>query len=55
MEVEAIKRFADSLGLARFHLLGYSGGGFMSLAFAGAHPRRLLSLALFEPASVPGG
>ena len=30
------------------------GGGFVSLAFAGAHPDRLLSLELFEPASVPG-
>ena len=28
--------------------------GFVSLAFAGAHPERLRSLALFEPASVPG-
>jgi pimeloyl-ACP methyl ester carboxylesterase len=54
MEVEAVVRFADSLGLARFHLLGYSGGGFVSLAFAGAHPERLLSLAVFEPASIPG-
>ncbi|MDQ6898470.1 MAG: alpha/beta hydrolase [Candidatus Dormibacteraeota bacterium] len=53
-EVEAMARFADSLGLERFHLLGYSGGGFVSLAFAGTHPERLLSLALFEPASVPG-
>ncbi len=53
-EVEAVARFADSLGLARFHLLGYSGGGFVSLAFAAAHPERLLSLALFEPASIPG-
>ena len=54
MEVDAVTRFADSLGLDRFHLLGYSGGGLVSLAFAGAHPGRLLSLALFEPASVPG-
>lgn len=54
MEVEALARFADSLGVDRFHLLGYSGGGFISLAFAGAHPERLLSLALFEPASIPG-
>lgn len=53
-EVEAVVRFADALGLGRFHLLGYSGGGFVSLAFAGTHPDRLLSLALFEPASVPG-
>ena len=54
LEVEALERFADSLDLGRFHLLGYSGGGFVSLAFAGAHPERLLSLALFEPASIPG-
>lgn len=54
-EVEAVARFADSLSLSRFHLLGYSGGGFVSLAFAGAHPERLLSLGLFEPASIPGG
>jgi pimeloyl-ACP methyl ester carboxylesterase len=53
-EVEAVSRFADSLGVERFHLLGYSGGGFVSLAFAGTYPERLLSLALFEPASVPG-
>jgi pimeloyl-ACP methyl ester carboxylesterase len=53
-EVEALGRFADSLGLDRFHLLGYSGGGFVSLAFAGMHADRLLSLALFEAASVPG-
>jgi pimeloyl-ACP methyl ester carboxylesterase len=54
MEVDALGRFADSLGFERFHLLGYSGGGFISLAFAGAHPERLRTLALFEPAAVPG-
>ena len=53
-EVEAVAQFADSLGLGRFHLLGYSAGGFVSLAFAGTHPDRLLSLAIFEPASLPG-
>jgi len=54
LEVEAVVRFADSLGLERFHLLGYSAGGFVCLAFAGRYPERLLSLALFEPASIPG-
>lgn len=54
LEVEALAQFTDDLDLRRFHLLGYSGGGFVSLAFAGAHPDRLLSLALFEPADVPG-
>src|SRR5258708_13658642 len=54
LEVEALGNFADSLGLERFHLVGYSGGGFVSLAFAGTHPDRLLTLAVFEPAWVPG-
>ncbi len=53
-EVSAIARFADAEGLPKFHLLGYSGGGFISLAFAGTHADRLLSLALFEPARIPG-
>ncbi len=54
VEVEAVARFADSLGLERFHLVGYSGGGFVSLAFASRYPERLLSLAVFEPARIPG-
>ncbi len=54
VELEAIDRLADSKNLQRFHLLGYSGGGFISLAYAGTRPERLESLALFEPASIPG-
>ena len=54
LELAALDRFADSLGLDRFHLIGYSGGGFISLAYAGMYTNRLLSLALFEPARVPG-
>lgn len=53
-ELAAIDRFADSLQLGRFHLVGYSGGGFVSLAYAGTRSDRLLSLAVFEPARVPG-
>ncbi len=53
-EIATLATFADSLEARRFHLVGYSGGGFISLAFAGAYPERLLSLALFEPARVPG-
>ena len=53
-EVEALARFADSLGLQRFHLVGYSGGGFIALAFAGEYSDRLISLTLFEPARIPG-
>jgi pimeloyl-ACP methyl ester carboxylesterase len=54
MELEAIDRFAQARGLERFHLLGYSGGGFLSLAYAGTRPERVASLAVFEPAMVPG-
>ena len=54
MEVAGIDRFADSQGLDRFHLVGYSGGGFVSLAYAATRPTRLLSLGLFEPAGIPG-
>lgn len=53
-ELEAIDRLADSKRLDRFHLVGYSGGGFISLAYAGTRPQRLVSLALFEPAQIPG-
>ena len=53
-ELAAIDRFAGANGLERFHLVGYSGGGFVSLAYAGTRPERLLSLALFEAARIPG-
>jgi pimeloyl-ACP methyl ester carboxylesterase len=54
LELRAVDGFADSHGLDRFHLVGYSGGGFLSLAYAGTRPERVASLALFEPAMVPG-
>lgn len=49
-EVAGLDRTADAAGFARFHLVGYSGGAAASLAYAAANPRRLLSLALVEPA-----
>lgn len=49
-EVAGIARVADEAGFERFHLVGYSGGGASSLAFAADQPDRLLSLALMEPA-----
>lgn len=54
IEVAAIDDFADSLGLDRFHLIGYSAGGMISLAYAGTRRERLRSLALFEAARIPG-
>jgi len=49
-EVAGIVRVADEAGFDRFHLVGYSGGGAASLAFAAMQGERLLSLALMEPA-----
>src|SRR5437867_2142457 len=50
-EVEGLARAAREAGFDRFHVYGHSGGGAVALAFAAAHPERLLSLALDEPAS----
>jgi len=50
-EVEGLARAADDAGFDRFHLYGHSGGGAIALAFAAAHPERLSSLAVDEPAS----
>jgi pimeloyl-ACP methyl ester carboxylesterase len=49
-EIAGVLRTARDAGFARFHLVGYSGGGASSVAFAAKHPERLLSLALIEPA-----
>ena len=49
-EVDGVLRTADAHGFGRFHLVGYSAGGAVSLAFTSAHGDRLLSLALLEPA-----
>ena len=49
-EIAGILHTAQVAGFERFHLVGYSGGGAASLAFAAEHPERLLSLALLEPA-----
>jgi pimeloyl-ACP methyl ester carboxylesterase len=54
VEVDALERAATAAGLDTFHLVGFSGGGAVSLSFAAQHPGRLRSLALFEPANVPG-
>lgn len=50
-EVEGIDLAADRAGLGRFHIYGHSGGGACALAYVAAHPDRVLSLAVDEPAS----
>ena len=49
-EIAGIDRLADESGFDRFHLVGYSGGGASSLAYAVSEPERLLSLTLAEAA-----
>lgn len=49
-EVAGVVREADTRGWERFHVVGYSGGGAASIAFAAARPERLASLGLLEPA-----
>ena len=51
-ELAGILREAEAAGFGRFHLVGYSGGGAISAAFAARHAERLLSLSLLEPAWV---
>jgi pimeloyl-ACP methyl ester carboxylesterase len=50
-EVDGISRAADAVGFDRFHLYGHSAGGACAIAYVAAHPERVLSLALDEPAS----
>jgi pimeloyl-ACP methyl ester carboxylesterase len=54
VEVDALERTVDAARLRTFHLVGFSGGGAVSLSFAAQHPDRLRSLAIYEPANVPG-
>jgi pimeloyl-ACP methyl ester carboxylesterase len=49
-ELAGILREAEAADFERFHLVGYSGGGAISAAFAARHPDRLLSVSLLEPA-----
>jgi len=50
MELDGISGAADDAGWDRFHLYGHSGGGAVALAYVAAHPERVVSLAVDEPA-----
>jgi pimeloyl-ACP methyl ester carboxylesterase len=50
LEVAGVLRDADERAWEQFHLVGYSAGGAVALAFAARHSERLASLALLEPA-----
>jgi abhydrolase domain-containing protein 6 len=44
--VDDLAAFADALGLATFHLVGYSMGGMTALGYAVRHPERLRTLVV---------
>lgn len=50
VEIEGIKRIALTAHLKSFHLVGFSGGGSVSLCFAARYPESVKSLTLIEPA-----
>ena len=50
IEVAGVLDAARARGWDRFHLVGYSGGASVSLAFAALHAEYVGSLALLEPA-----
>lgn len=54
-EVEGIRSLADDRGWKSVHLVGYSAGGSIALAFAAAYPDRVKSLALVEPGEIGHG
>lgn len=54
-EVEGIARAADARRWGAFHIVGYSAGGSLGLAFAAAYPDRTKSLALIEPGEIGRG
>jgi abhydrolase domain-containing protein 6 len=51
-QAKRLHRFAEKLGLARFHLVGHSMGGAIAAWYAGEHPERLKSLLLMDPFGV---
>ncbi len=53
--VDRLGAVLDDLGIRRAHVIGNSLGGTMALLFAQAHPERVSSLVLINPAAYPEG
>jgi pimeloyl-ACP methyl ester carboxylesterase len=52
-EVEGLHAAANKAGMDTFHLVSYSIGGAVALAYTGAYPEQVESLALIEPTVIP--
>ena len=51
-QVNRLDRFAEAIGLRRFHLIGISMGGYIAAYYAGEFPEKVKSLALMDAAGV---
>lgn len=51
VERQSIGMTLDEAGVSEMHLVGWSNGGRIALDFAIAHPERVLTLTLIEPAA----
>jgi pimeloyl-ACP methyl ester carboxylesterase len=52
LQVRCVRALLDSLGLERIALVGHSMGGWISLAFAAAHPERVERLVVVDAAGL---
>ena len=52
VEVDGVERAVQGAGFERFHLFGFSAGATVAIAAAVARPERVLSLAVYEPATI---
>lgn len=51
-QTERVKKFADALGLKKFHLAGNSMGGWISAAYASKYKEQVMTLTLLNAAGV---
>jgi len=51
-QVKRLNRFVETIGLAEFHLVGISMGGYIAAYYAGEYPEKVKSLALMDAAGV---
>ena len=51
-QVKRLNRFVEKIGLAEFHAVGISMGGYIAAFYAGEYPEKVKSLALMDAAGV---
>jgi pimeloyl-ACP methyl ester carboxylesterase len=51
-QVKRLNRFVEKIGLAEFHVVGISMGGYIAAYYAGEYPKKVKSLALMDAAGV---